>query len=265
MASIRRLVETSFWTDPEVIDTYSVEDKYFLLYLMTNPATTQVGIYQLSKKVMSFESGYSIDVINVLIDRFQNKYRCIIYNHETHEVSLINSLTYTIIKGGRPVSDLLQRELSRIRDSDIIYQTYSHMLEFWHKSDRQFDKTIQLLFEQELIKRGHSGITPNDIQSEIDNANQIEKDKHNDMRMMNEKNNEDDNEESYAESVSESPLERIKHYYTQQLGVLSDSEIKLIKSWLAYLSPEKIIEALEKSKKASAPVLYAHAIVKNWI
>lgn len=72
MAVAKRVVEVRFWTNPYVIERYSVEDKYFILYLMTNPATSQVGIYRLSKKVMSFETGYSTDVINVLLDRFEN-------------------------------------------------------------------------------------------------------------------------------------------------------------------------------------------------
>ena len=42
---VKRVVDTDFWTDMEVIDHYSPEDKYFYLYLITNGKSSQVGIY----------------------------------------------------------------------------------------------------------------------------------------------------------------------------------------------------------------------------
>ena len=54
-----------------MIDKYSVEDKYFLLYLMTNPHTTQVGIYKLPKRLISFETGYTVESVSVILERFE--------------------------------------------------------------------------------------------------------------------------------------------------------------------------------------------------
>ncbi|BAX71292.1 hypothetical protein [Leuconostoc suionicum] len=53
--AIKRIVDTRFWNDNKVIDTFSVEDKYFLLYLMTNPESTQLGIYKLGRLQESSE------------------------------------------------------------------------------------------------------------------------------------------------------------------------------------------------------------------
>ena len=69
---IKRIVDVQFWNDDKVLEYFSPEDKLFMLYLMTNPHTTQLGIYAINKKHMSFELGYTIDVINVLLDRFEN-------------------------------------------------------------------------------------------------------------------------------------------------------------------------------------------------
>lgn len=150
---VRRVVDTAFWTDMDVIDNYSVEDKYFYLYLMTNAKTTQVGIYALPIKVMSFETGYTVDVIRVLLERFNSKYKKIIYSNSTQEVTLLHSLQTTILKGGKPVSDLLEKELTRIKDGNLILDTYYAMKEFWELSKRKFDKTIKELFEIELLNR----------------------------------------------------------------------------------------------------------------
>ena len=61
---VKRIVDVSFWTDGKV-DDFSPEDKYFMLYLLTNPFTRQLGIYEISVKQAAFQMGYSIDAFNV--------------------------------------------------------------------------------------------------------------------------------------------------------------------------------------------------------
>ena len=71
--ALYRPVHVTFWQDPKVLEEMTPEDKLFYLYLITNPKTTQIGIYQITKKQMSFELGYSIESINALVDRYQNQ------------------------------------------------------------------------------------------------------------------------------------------------------------------------------------------------
>ena len=56
---MKRVIDTSFWTDDKVVDLFSPEDRYFFLYLMTNPHTTQLGIYAINKKYMAFDGELS--------------------------------------------------------------------------------------------------------------------------------------------------------------------------------------------------------------
>ncbi len=49
-----RMVHTEFWDDPKVVEELTPEDKFFFLYLLTNANTTQIGIYQITKKQMAF-------------------------------------------------------------------------------------------------------------------------------------------------------------------------------------------------------------------
>ncbi|WP_231597694.1 hypothetical protein [Bacillus sp. SA1-12] len=44
-----RMVRTEFWRDSIALDEMTPEDKYFYLYLLTNPKTTQIGIYRITK------------------------------------------------------------------------------------------------------------------------------------------------------------------------------------------------------------------------
>ena len=117
---IKRIVDTEFWTDDKVMVEFSPEDRLFMLYLLTNPHTTQLGVYKILPKQMAFELGYSSDTINVLLDRFETKYNMIRYSKETGEIAVKNYLKYSIVKGGKPVLDLLTREANRVKDRSLI-------------------------------------------------------------------------------------------------------------------------------------------------
>lgn len=128
--AVKRIVDTGFWTDDKVGDSFSPEDKYFFLYLLTNPHTTQLGIYQVTKKLMAFETGYSVEAITVLLDRFSNKYGIIKYSEKTKEIAIKNYLRHSIVKGGKPVEDLLVKEISAVKDRNLLWFVYSNLIEF---------------------------------------------------------------------------------------------------------------------------------------
>ena len=94
--AIKRVVNTEFWIDDKVVDLFSPEDKYFMLYLLTNPHTTQLGIYKLNAKVAAFELGYSVEAVKTLLERFENKYGLIRYSNETQEVAVKNYLKHSL-------------------------------------------------------------------------------------------------------------------------------------------------------------------------
>ncbi|WP_124046055.1 HNH endonuclease [Clostridium perfringens] len=115
-----RLVYSEFWTDAKIQEELTPEDRYFYLYLLTNPNTTMCGIYQITKKKMAFELGYSIESINSLVERFENHHKFIVYNQETRELALLNWGKYNLNKGGKPVKDCLTKELLQIKDKHLI-------------------------------------------------------------------------------------------------------------------------------------------------
>lgn len=150
---VKRIIDTSFWEDALVVDKYTPEDKYFMLYLLTNPKTTAIGIYSLVPKIAAFDLGYSVDTINFLLERFEHSYKKIKYNDENREVAVKNSLKYTISKGGKPVEDMIDRELKAVKDNELLAYTYQNMLEWWMVSGRDIDNAIKERFEAELSKR----------------------------------------------------------------------------------------------------------------
>ena len=115
-----RAVQTSFWEDPKVIEEMTPEDKLFYLYLLTNPKTTQIGIYQITRKQMAFELGYSIESINALMDRFENHHKLIKYNQETREICILNWSKYNLDNHSKPVLDCIKSELPKVKDKNFL-------------------------------------------------------------------------------------------------------------------------------------------------
>ncbi|WP_406904425.1 hypothetical protein [Bacillus cereus] len=115
-----RHVQTSFWSDARVSEEMTPEDKYFYLYLMTNEHTNQIGVYQITRKQMAFELGYSIESAKALLDRFINHHDLVVYNEETRELCILNWGKYNLNKGGKPIEDCIKKELKSIKDLSLV-------------------------------------------------------------------------------------------------------------------------------------------------
>ena len=92
--AIYRNVQLSFWTDNKIEDEFTPEDKYFYLYLLTNPQTNICGCYEVSYTQLTNQTGYNKDTVNRLIDRFENIHKIIKFNKNTKEMLILNWYKY---------------------------------------------------------------------------------------------------------------------------------------------------------------------------
>lgn len=88
--AVYRQVYMSFWTDPKIEEEFTPEDKYFYLYLLTNPYTNIAGCYEIGYKQMARGTGYNEDTVKRLIDRLKKVHQVIDYNEQNKEVLIIN-------------------------------------------------------------------------------------------------------------------------------------------------------------------------------
>lgn len=88
--AIYRNIQMSFWTDSKIVDDFTPEDRYFYLYLFTNPHTNLAGCYELSMKQASVELGYDIYAVKNLLHRFDEVHGVIKYAERTKEVLILN-------------------------------------------------------------------------------------------------------------------------------------------------------------------------------
>lgn len=85
-----RTVYLSFWTDTKVEDEFTPEDKYFFLYLLTNPHTNLCGCYECSVGQMARDTGYNENTIKRLLARMEKVLHVILYDEQTKEVLILN-------------------------------------------------------------------------------------------------------------------------------------------------------------------------------
>lgn len=113
--AIYRNIQMSFWTDPKVADDFTPEDRYFYLYLFTNPHTNLCGCYEVSIRQMSNETGYSKDTIERLLVRFSTVHKVLDYRAETKEILLYNWHKYNWTRSEK-FRKPLYAEIEKIKD-----------------------------------------------------------------------------------------------------------------------------------------------------
>lgn len=104
--AIYRNVQLSFWTDNKVEDDFTPEDKYFYLYLLTNPQTNICGCYEVSYSQMTRQTGYNKDTINRLLVRFEKVHGMIKYCKETKEILILNWYKYNWSNSSRVITGI---------------------------------------------------------------------------------------------------------------------------------------------------------------
>lgn len=124
--AVYRNVNLNFWTDTKVIDDFSPEDKYFMLYLLTNPHTNLSGCYEISIKQISNEMGYTADSISALISRMEN-YKIISYSKDTKEMLIKNWYKYNWTNSEK-FSKPLSKELEKIKN----YEFANYLIEIFN-------------------------------------------------------------------------------------------------------------------------------------
>lgn len=106
--ALYRNIHLSFWQDTKVTDDFTPEDRYFYLYLLTNPHTNLCGCYEISVKQMANEMGYDVKKVNKLIDRFSSFHNLIRYSQTVRELLIFHWSKYNWTSSEKFRKPLLQ-------------------------------------------------------------------------------------------------------------------------------------------------------------
>ena len=126
--ALYRHVYLKFWNDDKVMELFSVEEKLLFLFLLTNPNTTQIGVYKILPKEIAFMTGFEEEEVSIMLELFEKEYKLIKYNKLTHEIAIVHWARYNLNKaGGKPMMDCISSELSRVEDVSLLQVILDHI------------------------------------------------------------------------------------------------------------------------------------------
>ncbi len=226
--AVYRNVQVNFWQDEFILDL-TPEERYFYIYLLTSTKTKQCGIYVLPKRVAELETGYNMETVEKLLNRFV-EYGKILYDAETKELYILNWLHYNPILNTN-VEKCVLRELKTVKNKEFIHMFLRTCLEEEWK--------IPLLLQ-------HFGMP-----AEEDNSS---------LQVVTE-----EKEEEIEEIEEDTSHSEVYKFYEQHMSSLSPYIVKELKEWIQKFSGETVLEALkiafEQNKRTFA---YVKGILRNW-
>ena len=114
----KRMVDTELWNDEEIIETFTAEDKYFWLYLLTNPHNDICGVLKNSPALIARDMGYHKDCIVNLIYRFEHIHKLIYVDKETKEILILNWYKHNWTKSPKIIT-LVENQLKKTKSERI--------------------------------------------------------------------------------------------------------------------------------------------------
>lgn len=115
--AIFRKIHVQFWGDV-FIQTLTPEQKFFFLYLLTNERTKQCGIYEITTRQISFDTGYTVETVLRLIEFFTNSEK-VRFSRGTNEIAIKNWDKYNS-SDSPSVQNLVKKEIASVKDKKLI-------------------------------------------------------------------------------------------------------------------------------------------------
>lgn len=128
--AIYRNIELGFWDDPKVEDDFTPEDKFFFLFVLTNPYTNLSGCYEISMKQMARKTGYTEDTIKHLINRMENVHKVIRYCNETKEMLILNWYKHNWTKSEKLDKPILS-QIEAVKNAEF----KAYLVDLYNKRD----------------------------------------------------------------------------------------------------------------------------------
>lgn len=233
MATYRSIYIT-FWSDTKVCDDFTPEDKYFMLYCLTNKYTNLCGCYEISKKQMSLDLGYNIETIDKLLERFSKIHNIIFYNNENKEIYIKNWYKYNWTSSSKLDKPLLE-EIKKIK-TDSFKVSIANV---YNNRDTVSIPYTYHIETNQIPYRYNCTATVSDTESVIiSDSNKLK--------------------------IEKEQKEIIK-YYEENVGLITPATAELLLDYLNDMDYKLIIEAIKIATLANKRnCRYINGILKDW-
>lgn len=231
--AIFRCVSPNFWSDPKVDDDFTPEDKYFYLYLLTNPHTTLSGCYELGKRQASRELGYNEETVDRLIYRMETVHNVIRYDKATKEILLLNWHKYNWSKSPKCLKGV-EYSLQNIKsDAFRKYCTDTLSIQYRYSIDTTVSVSVSVT----------EPITETVIYPNRDSLNNSKE----------------------KVPASDADLAQIIQRYEEVAGSFPRSVLEKLQGWREVFGTEMILLAIDRAAEANKRSwAYINGILANW-
>ena len=91
MARSKVYFDTSFWDNAAIQEDFTVKDKLFYIYLLTNSQAKGRKKYTISEKRMAFDLGFSSEELESILEKFEHSFSIIKYDEGIQSMEIDDS------------------------------------------------------------------------------------------------------------------------------------------------------------------------------
>lgn len=247
--SVFRQIQTTYWEDVYVEDL-EPEEKLLFLYLLTNTHTRQCGVYEISIRAISIDTGLSKEDVKKVMDQLIEAGK-IQYNDANKEIYIVNWLKYNSAKSPK-VASLVDKEIKDIKTPEFESEVITRCKELEYPIKTKYEP-------KDNVSIGYGYSTDSlSIQERNNNNN------HNKNNNNNHNNNHNNNAGEQATTANDSPVQKLIENYQNNFGVVNPTIFQTIEADYSDFGYELVEEAMKRAAVDNKGYRYAQGILKNW-
>lgn len=141
-----RSVNTHFWDDPYIVGL-DPSEKLLFLYLLTNPLCNLLGVYEISIRRISFDTGFEKDMVEKMLDRFVRDKKIVCYEGYIALLNFMKNQRYNsnMLIGAKEIFKTLPNGLQTLLNG--LQTLWKEEVEEEVESEEEVEKEIGISFE----------------------------------------------------------------------------------------------------------------------
>lgn len=246
--AIYRQVHLSIWQDKWYSELEPTE-KLLWFYLLTNPKTTQSGVYEYSERFASFDTGLSRKEVAQALERFREDGR-ILYNQEASEIMIVNWLKYNSARSPK-VAMVIDRELGSMKTRDFAIKVIQTCQQYEYPIRAKASDFDTVSDSENTVSIPYAKSMDTDVQPEPEPEPT---------------HNQNQQQTGAPEATPDAAVDYRDafRFYENNIGMMPPVVQQQIDDWCKDLSAELVIEAVKRAVEAGNGWKYAQGILKNW-
>ena len=114
----KRMIDTDMWFDSQIVDSFSKNDIYLWLYILTSPRTNICGVLKNGKTMMCMENKMTKEELEQSLYNLESVHNVIKYNKENDEILILKWYKHNWTKSSKLI-DCLRKQLPKVKTEEF--------------------------------------------------------------------------------------------------------------------------------------------------